>query len=140
MSEQKVWLQLGSVYFFVNLESAREPHFFESFHGHFFERFHRHFCVVHGHLFCGSRAVSEIHGHAVFHGSRPLLKFTGTFFPVHRYFLAVHGHIFVNCSRAKKNINGQFFKNVHGEKKNIHRHFFQKVHGHIFNVHGKKIL
>ena len=113
----------------MNLESAREPHFFKIFHGHIFAftgtfwtkftgkrtRSRAFFWTFSRAHLCGSRAL--------FYGSRPLLKFTGTFFLVHGYFFTVHGHIFVICSRAKKNIHG---------------HFFQNVHGHILKVHGKK--
>ena len=126
MSEQSA-TTIGQRFFF------REAHFFESFHGHIFSFtgtvlnvstgtfawFTGSFFVALGSgSFWSSRARS-------FHGSRPLLKFTGTFFPVHGYFLTVHGHIFVNCSRAEKNINGQFLKNVHGQKK-YSRAFFSK--------------
>ena len=123
-------LPKGSVFFFpVNLESAREPHFFKIFHGHIFA-----FTGTFWTKFTGKRTRSRAffwtfsRAHlcgswALFYGSRPLLKFTGTFFLVHGYFFTVHGHIFVICSRAKKNIHG---------------HFFQNVHGHILKVHGEK--
>ena len=93
---------LSQCFFFpVNIESARERHFFSKFHGHFFAftgtfwecsratecvhghffgRFHGHFWGVHGQKYrkC-SRALFEVHGHILMNFEINFLMFTGTF-------------------------------------------------------------
>ena len=135
----------GAVFFFpVNLESAREPHFFENFHGHIFAftgtfwtkftgkrmRSRALFWTFSRALLCGSRVL--------FCGSRAMLKFTGTQFSWFTATFEVHGYFF-SCSRVLFPCSrADFCQIVHGQKKIFTGIFFKMFTGTFSRFTGEK--